>query len=59
MTGVGKKNSTAATGTEIRSPAYRLTPIQRLMLLVSPLPQYWLARTERPLSRPRMMIWII
>ena len=30
----------------------------RLMLSVSPLPQYWLMRTEEPLWRPKITSWI-
>ena len=33
------------------------TPMERLMASMSPLPQYWLTSTVRPLIRPKMMTW--
>ncbi len=39
--------------------AYRATPMQRLMLSVSPRPQYWLTSTAMPLWKPKMTSWMM
>ena len=56
MTPFGNSSSASATAPEMDSPAYSAAPMQRLIASTSPLPQYWLTRTVRPLMRPRMMI---
>ena len=51
----GHKNSTAASKAATTTPDAAATPMARLMLRMSCLPQYWLTRMPRPLCTPNTM----
>ena len=51
----GHRNSTSASTRVIPVPSMAATPMARLMLSMSFLPQYWLTRIPRPLWTPNTM----
>ena len=51
----GHRNSTSASTRVIPVPSMAATPMARLMLSMSFLPQYWLTRMPRPLWTPNTM----
>ena len=53
---MGNRANTTASTTVMPVPMKEATPMARLMLLRSPLPQYWLTRMPRPLWTPNTML---
>ena len=56
MTWTGNRAITSARTTVMPVPMKQATPMARLMLFRSPLPQYWLTRIPSPLCTPKTML---
>ena len=54
----GARNRVKANRVDTMPTTQKPTPITRLMASRSPLPQYWLMRTEPPLCTPKKNSWM-